>query len=374
MWKSYSKNSPQPRSACGHVIYNNKLYIFGGLLSREDCDNSMYTFDLATKKWEKLEVTGDVPKERSLPGLILGNDDKLYCYGGFGDYQPVYEMFNDLYCFDLKKNKWTEIELPENSPKMFAHNMMFDSENNLIYTYGGHCVTEGMETFASPLCSEIHCINLKDNTVTKIKPKSEKNPKVRMSASACLLDGHIFIYGGGTGYTGLEDTLDDMWKFEIESSKWEQIEFTGDSPRKNRASNFVSFNWDSKPKLMSFGGIYEKRGEIAINNDFYIYDLQDSVWEKVGLTMKDIRKNKAPYPRYSHASFLFTDEEEQIWFGLYGGWAGRWDSFLGDTKLIPLKTIMEMERVVMKTEKEKEEEIEEELKEMKKKKTKKEKK
>lgn len=90
----------------GACIYDNKVYIFGGhggLRYQRTSFNDMYTFDLETHAWSKIEYNNNAPEGRGGHSLFA-YENKVYIYGGWNS-----EMqFNNVIQFDLDKREWSD--------------------------------------------------------------------------------------------------------------------------------------------------------------------------------------------------------------------------------------------------------------------------
>ena len=120
--------SPFPRhTAC---LYNNKIYVFGGL-PREPTvrTNEIMALDLSTHSWSKVRATGQKPESR-FQHCAAVDDGYLYVFGGVLNTATVNRELvplSDLHRFDLRtgmgsQGTWSKIvmlgtnsELPKSS-------------------------------------------------------------------------------------------------------------------------------------------------------------------------------------------------------------------------------------------------------------------
>lgn len=108
------ENAPPPRVAHAQTIVGSWLYIFGGrqgIHMNEAPLNDMYRINLAsstTLRWEKVELTGDIPCERSFHGICSGQNcnggSSIYVFGGCG----ASGRMNDVHELDLETLVWKE--------------------------------------------------------------------------------------------------------------------------------------------------------------------------------------------------------------------------------------------------------------------------
>lgn len=62
-------------------IINNNMYIFGGYDSNMEADNKLYTLNLETRSWSKIN-NNNTPPPRYSHTLVV-NNKKLYIFGGY---------------------------------------------------------------------------------------------------------------------------------------------------------------------------------------------------------------------------------------------------------------------------------------------------
>jgi N-acetylneuraminic acid mutarotase len=88
-----------PRSALTVVMYNDKMYTFGGWngFSRK-WFNDLHELDIDTRRWRRIEAKGDVPTQRTSHAAVV-KDKKMYVFGGFSGETYL----NDLYEFNFGK-------------------------------------------------------------------------------------------------------------------------------------------------------------------------------------------------------------------------------------------------------------------------------
>ncbi|KXZ44732.1 hypothetical protein GPECTOR_63g57 [Gonium pectorale] len=102
--------APSPRVAHSAAAVGTVLYFFGGrsgLAMGEGASNDLYSFDVTTRTWARLEPSGQLPPKRSYHTMTsLGR--KLYVFGGCGEEGRL----NDLYEYDAEANAWRALAAP----------------------------------------------------------------------------------------------------------------------------------------------------------------------------------------------------------------------------------------------------------------------
>jgi dynein heavy chain len=99
-----SIGAPSPRANSSCVLYEGKIYLFGGhggLSYSRIAYNDLYSFDLETETWEKIVPSNNAPDGRG-GHSTFASDGKIFVYGGWNS-----EMqFNNVMQFDLEKKEW----------------------------------------------------------------------------------------------------------------------------------------------------------------------------------------------------------------------------------------------------------------------------
>ena len=78
----------------------------------------------------------------------------------------------------------------------------------------------------------------------------------------------LYLFGG---LTVTNQTLNDMWRFSIDSGEWEQVEQLGDVPDPRCGHTFATHN----EKIFLFGGLKEVTKE---SNETFRFDIETRMW------------------------------------------------------------------------------------------------
>jgi N-acetylneuraminic acid mutarotase len=117
---------PRKRYATPLIGWEGKLYLFGG----RDLEDGVFSFfndiwqyDPAKGAWDLIqENRPDDPRVPS-PRYALGHglvDGRWYFFGGFGS-QGITPQLNDLWCYDLRSGRWTEVQVHDGSKDYSAN-------------------------------------------------------------------------------------------------------------------------------------------------------------------------------------------------------------------------------------------------------------
>jgi len=175
------------RSALTVVVWKDKLITFGGWngFSRT-WFNDLNIFDLNTKHWERIDVTGDPPSNRTSHTALVYNDC-MYVFGGFSGTHYL----NDLQEFNLETKTWTDISnqcigKPPSPRSRFAAVIHRDC----MYILGGWNRTEYF--------ADLFCFNFVTKTWTEISNSHWQIPCISQ-CSYSVYKNRLYIFGGFCG-------------------------------------------------------------------------------------------------------------------------------------------------------------------------------
>ncbi|TIA85542.1 hypothetical protein E3P99_03964 [Wallemia hederae] len=245
-WVHTNGDLPPPRVGHRSVLWRNWILVWGGdTLNAEPVgattssqDNNMYAFDINTRLWLRVHITGGSPVGRYGHSMGLVGD-KLYIYGG----QVNGDFFSDIATFDLAQLStpgpcsWEFLE-PANEPPPRRTGHITVTYQDKIYIFGGtdgqyHYNDVWMFDYTNRQWSELSCIGY--------------HPVPREGHSATIVKDVMYIFGG-RGTDGKD--LGDLAGFNIPKRRWFAFQSMGPSPS-GRSGQTMSTSGDS---VFVFGG------------------------------------------------------------------------------------------------------------------------
>lgn len=180
------------RGAGGTVIYNDKIYVVGGIINGHTSGwvNWLDEFDPATNKWRKL---ADAPRARDhFHSAVIG--DKLYVAGGrrsgFAS-EGFTQTVKETNIYDFNNQEWIELPSPEGDiPTERAGTGAAEYEGNFV-VLGGE---SGSQEQAH---NQVEMLNTASETWSSLMPLE----RGRHGTQAIYFDNKIFI-GAGSGNRG----------------------------------------------------------------------------------------------------------------------------------------------------------------------------
>ena len=134
-----SIGAPAPRANTAACLYEDKIYLFGGHGGHNflrTAFNDLYTFDLETDTWAKLEYKNNAPEGRG-GHSIFASDEKIFIYGGWNS-----EMqFTNIFIFDLEKHEWNDSDVSNGVPRWNHGSVLVEAiPTRKFFIFGGECL------------------------------------------------------------------------------------------------------------------------------------------------------------------------------------------------------------------------------------------
>ena len=123
----------------GHstILYENKLFIFGGVFSFKKFSNILYLIDLENHEIHivnyKNNKNSALPNPTAFHSCAKIDENKFLIYGGL---DSNYNTINDCYIYYFNDEKFEKVIIPL-LPKLFGHKMVKCYEKEEIFVVGG---------------------------------------------------------------------------------------------------------------------------------------------------------------------------------------------------------------------------------------------
>lgn len=230
---------PSGRSGASSGLLWPHWYIFGGCARANF--NDIYTLNLITLIWEKLDVQteGDQalsPRDKAATWVDL-NLSRIYTFGGYGvhPYNFLWDEKQDLFTwdlengrgwnnqlvyFDVQKKCWVEPPCQGMKPCTRAAHASVNVDGD-IYVFGGRHLGRRMNDLHRLTLRSHHWSGLLDCTGT---------PPVGRSwhTFSRISPNQLILYGG---YNTEERPLDDAWLLNVDSLAWSELRQSTSFPR-----------------------------------------------------------------------------------------------------------------------------------------------
>jgi len=292
------------RSYHASVIYNSRLYVYGG----QDLNVGIYSDfnyvqlneDLFLTHWEPVRVKGTQspgPLAR-MSSVLIG--DKWYLFGGT---ISATENTSNMWCFDFLKEEWSQIR-PSNNvnlPTLDSHSSCHykdDQDKNYIISFGGFVGGAVGEYWNQILIFDVETKRWKlpyNEEEEGVPVHDSEGPSPRCGHSATIYNDKMYVFGGTNG----ELRNNDLWIYDLVDKSWEAIKLKDNPPPRNGHTSVVYKN----EGLLIFGGIQDITHE---RDDILYFSFAQKQW-KILDNQYDHSKvsSKAPSPDRSPKSNKF---------------------------------------------------------------------
>ena len=230
--KVKSSQKPQPRHEHAGVLYKGKYYITGGNLGGLIPTDDTWCLDMTTLKWKGLKRG---PTKRHCHGMWAGNG-KLYVYGGrmiepdVSNLEFASHTIADFVAFDLETKSWSSVKVTGAQPfdiseftvlPLFHGKDKDDGEPSSVIVWGGYTeldqskgrMTEQImkskygdlaREFSLPYRNRLFRFDLNTETWTLLLPTRDLLPKaLSFAAEVKSENGQTqLLIGGGYGLVG----------------------------------------------------------------------------------------------------------------------------------------------------------------------------
>ncbi len=187
-----------------------RVYIFGGTNGSEYF-NDLWYYDLENSSWVYVSVVSSPSARKGHKMAYNPKLEKIVMFGGEND---ISGSFSDLWEFDTQTNNWQEIT--QTGDKPFARSdFIFEylPEIDRFILFGGF-----------PLNSETWLYN--QNTNEWSTTGHSPSPAGRYQLTSFVCNNELYIFGGNTGTTA----LNDLWKYTVKSSGTFVLQISTTSP------------------------------------------------------------------------------------------------------------------------------------------------
>jgi N-acetylneuraminic acid mutarotase len=204
-WEEKPNDATFPPARGGHiaVVYRGKMFIHGGDAGQTTLD-CLWSYDIASNKWSKVEQK-NAPSAR-LYHTATVIDKKMIITGGFRNK----EQMNDMYSYDFDTATWTK--LPDCAFNSRSGHLALESRNRL-FVHGGELGTHGHGYKSG---SDLWMYDLKTQKWVEIQTSGENGvPLGRLGHRGCMISNNSFLIVGGTRVEGTQwnptEWFHDVW-------------------------------------------------------------------------------------------------------------------------------------------------------------------
>lgn len=195
IWNLLKTTGDEPSGRDGHsmTIWNDKIVIFAGFDSEIECySNETHFFDISSSSWTRVLTNGIAARWRDFhTAAEVGN--RLYVFGGRADIFGQLQSNQDYYCnklkyLDLLTLHWHEVQNTSAEPPGRRSHACFVYKNKM-FIFGGYNAREQKHY------NDMWCFDTKAGKWTELWGYG-KRPSARRRHTAVCIDSKVFISGG----------------------------------------------------------------------------------------------------------------------------------------------------------------------------------
>ena len=196
----------------GWFVHDNKSYFL----------NDVHTFDPLTRRWNKVETSGETPPARAYAATAVFQT-KIVVFGGCNGTLASH-FRNDLWALDVQHKTWSRVNVAADQalPVGRAQHSMVHY-GGLLYVFGGNNKRGGKRH----LLSDLHSFDFTKSRWVLLndghgggEAGTGEAPSKRSGHAMVLQNGGIFVFGGGGLEEGAEGFYDSLWVFDTAARRW----------------------------------------------------------------------------------------------------------------------------------------------------------
>lgn len=283
IWYVLSGNGDIPTMRVGHTlvhilksstlnneINNGKLFLIGGA-NPSDCFDDIYTLDLTSLTWSKLDKSKFLNTPRYEHSCFVDNSLNPTCIYVFGGSNPEANL-NDICKFELNNddNKWIEVKTFKNGTKPCCRTQHVGCiyKNQLVVFGGGKIaslpVADQQVHLYDPIANTWSTPNIKG------QPPSNRHGHLMINFN----DQCVYLHGGMND----KKFYNDLWMLDLNAYNWSRVKQHKSSLPCARAAHGGTCNTKC---LFIFGGLDETANALG---DFWSFNVEESSWSIVKIT------------------------------------------------------------------------------------------
>ncbi|KAI9308276.1 hypothetical protein BJ944DRAFT_246727 [Cunninghamella echinulata] len=349
-------DSPSPRG--GHQMCldqeGRRIYLLGGWDGYQDLSD-FWCYDIQKEQWKLLSndtLKNGGPSPRSCHKIGFDSKSRsIFVLGKYVECHSVPEshLEPDFYRYYCDEDKWEKIShntVQEGGPGLiFDHQMCIDTENEMIYIFGGRCVSYDISRH---VYSGLYTYHIPNNTWKLLSIDNGGNgPKPydifsdsSSSLSSCggnrsrlksmksrvghsmLLDPsskQLYIFAGQRS----KDYMSDFFTYSLDNQQVKEISQDYSKENGPEVGYTQRATMDSELKeIYVLSGYLKNQGSDIIKNGLWVYSIDQNQWKNVYQNENQdpdywkAMKHIEPCPRFAHQ--MIYDPLSKLHF-IFGG-------------------------------------------------------
>lgn len=211
-----------PAARFGHTLIadapRRRLIVFGGQAG--GFFNDTWSFDIAASTWTRLDAGTGPSKRYGHSAIYDGAREQMVISHGFTDAG----RFDDTWAFDLRTNRWRDISPSSGRPvRRCLHHATADAAGDQMLLFGG-CASGTPMPNNCPL-GDLWSFDLRTNRWTEVTSNPRPQPRQWYGTAFDAARRRMIVFGGSGG-----GSLNDTWEFDPVARSWSQTQVSGEVP------------------------------------------------------------------------------------------------------------------------------------------------
>lgn len=294
--------APPARGRHAAAFGGGAVWVFGGRFRAKGSSsgsyqifNDLWRFDVATRIWSEVSVVGELPPARSNTSLVWDSKrHRLWLFGGNSSSSGAsYRALSDVWSFDVQAASWT-LHTPAAGPSdRLFHAATYDAASDAMVVFGG-----ADETLFSPTAkyfSDLWSLDLESLAWTQLAAGITDKPAGRFwaSLSAEPESGRYLLFGGHDD--GALGNRNDLWTYDRQAGTW-QTPAPGDSYQRPANAvcdfpvDFAAVDDQAPERRHAHAGVYAAAcGELLVVGGKTDCGVVDDVWSYAESGWSEVR-------------------------------------------------------------------------------------
>ena len=259
-WRKVGNGAFSPRDEIGCLVFKNKIWIFAGWISGQTLHSGEIWNTSDGKNWQKVVTNAPWQAPNTIRFTLF--KDSVYAINGGLSCEEIWRSGD---CINWEK-------VVDSVPWGRRHNPYVVVFNNKLWLMGGHdLLNKSTET---KVYNDIWSSSDGINWILE-KEYAEWPPRGLIYGNV-VLNGYIYMYGGGVYTTELWESHKDVWR-SSNGINWQRIVY--ESPWERRAFHTITVH---NGKMWLLGGGSQNMNSYVSNEVWY--SINGYTWEKMKYT------------------------------------------------------------------------------------------
>jgi len=285
-------------SAFWTVMPNRKAYFFGGW-GETTTLNSLWVHNMETRENNNLYASQEAPTARVLHCTVNVGEMVYVLLGASGA-----TILTDVWKYDTRTSTWTQLAVDGVIIRLYAAACVV--RGTIIFIFGG-----ALSLTETTLSSDMFLIDTGSHDGEHLRSSlvilqaGSPQPTARYHAAATLFGGDNIVIMGGKGYR--EEPFDDVWVFEVTSSRWSEVQVGGGAGYlwkhgivKIRTDALLILNGDDgvmslDKRWLSYPQQSRSGSELKVFMNFSALNYESDPGEKIPIIKSDVVRVSATY-------------------------------------------------------------------------------